>query len=144
MNYDCLRAICFELNNGIAFADAILDLNIINVKDEMYRVIAYFEDGSVYQNKNERIDMFENTKKTIYLKDNQGEYVADLKFNPADAYINNMTGEMMISATEIELSYDNYNCTDEENEKREQELKLKKIKYISLLREGTRQLHYVV
>ena len=31
LNYDCLRAIAFELNHGEDFADAIEDLNIINI-----------------------------------------------------------------------------------------------------------------
>ena len=38
LNYDCLRAIAFELNNGIKFADAISDLNIIATEDEEYKV----------------------------------------------------------------------------------------------------------
>ena len=36
LNYDCLRAIAFELNTGISFKEAILDLNIVrdNIKRE--------------------------------------------------------------------------------------------------------------
>ena len=144
LNYDCLRAICFELNNGIEFSNAILDLNILNVSDERYRVMIYFEDGTIYQKKNERIDMFDDEKKTIYLQNSKGEYAADFIFNPADAYVNNMTGEMMIGVPDVELTYDDYDCSDEENKKREKELKGKIVKYVTLSREGTRQLHYVV
>lgn len=41
LNYDCLRAIAFELGNGSTFSDAIQDLNIINTVDERYNVTIY-------------------------------------------------------------------------------------------------------
>ena len=45
LNYDCLRAIAFELNLGISFSDAILDLNIMTTEDEVYTVYLYFDNG---------------------------------------------------------------------------------------------------
>ncbi|MBH9580091.1 AAA family ATPase [Staphylococcus felis] len=38
LNYDCLRAISFEIENGSAFKEAIKDLNIINVDDNYYDI----------------------------------------------------------------------------------------------------------
>ena len=46
LNFDCLRAIAFELNLGQTFSEAISDLNIINIEREAYKVIAHFADGS--------------------------------------------------------------------------------------------------
>ena len=36
LNYDCLRSIAFELNLGTPFAEAIKDLNIINMNETSY------------------------------------------------------------------------------------------------------------
>ena len=49
LNYDCLRAITFELNQGSTFAEAITELNILNVDLEEYDVYLYFENGEVLQ-----------------------------------------------------------------------------------------------
>lgn len=45
LNYDCLRAIAFELNTGITFKDAIKDLNILNMSDIRYTVELHCQDG---------------------------------------------------------------------------------------------------
>ena len=36
LNYDCLRAIAFELDGGANFAAAVIDLNIMTTEDEEY------------------------------------------------------------------------------------------------------------
>lgn len=46
LNYDCLRAIAFELNFGEPFEIAIKDLNIINLNSIIYEVTLHLEDGS--------------------------------------------------------------------------------------------------
>lgn len=43
LNYDCLRAIAFELATGSTFSDAIQDLNIINTVDERYNVSVHIK-----------------------------------------------------------------------------------------------------
>ena len=45
LNYDCLRAIAFEVNAGNDFASAIADLNIMTTEEEEYRVVLYFDNG---------------------------------------------------------------------------------------------------
>mgnify|MGYP003303241923 CR=1 FL=1 len=47
LNYDCLRAIAFELNQGISFKEAIVDLNILNMSPENYEVYLYLDNGEV-------------------------------------------------------------------------------------------------
>lgn len=47
LNYDCLRAIAFELNQGTTFEEAITELNILNVDMEEYDVYLYYETGDV-------------------------------------------------------------------------------------------------
>mgnify|MGYP003305296736 CR=1 FL=1 len=56
---DCLRAIVFELNQGSTFAEAITELNILNVDLEEYDVYLYFENGEVLHRYNYRTNLYE-------------------------------------------------------------------------------------
>lgn len=47
LNYDCLRAIAFELNSGAAFKDLIQDLNIVNVGKTNYVMRLHMSNGEV-------------------------------------------------------------------------------------------------
>ena len=46
INYDCLRAIAFELQKGESFEEAIKDLNILRIEKEVYNLTIYFNDGT--------------------------------------------------------------------------------------------------
>ena len=46
LNYDCLRAIAFELNTGLLFEEAITDLNIVNLSAQKYTATIFLDDGS--------------------------------------------------------------------------------------------------
>lgn len=46
LNYDCLRAISFELNTGLLFEEAITDLNIVNLSAQKYTATIFLDDGS--------------------------------------------------------------------------------------------------
>ena len=48
LNYDCLRAIVYELREGEPFEEAIQDLNILNVNQNEYEVTAHFADGQEF------------------------------------------------------------------------------------------------
>lgn len=46
LNYDCLRAIAFEINSGISFKEAISDLNIVNYGDNtLHTITIEFNNG---------------------------------------------------------------------------------------------------
>lgn len=45
MNYDCLRAIAFELNTGLQFQEAIKDMNILHINNTVYIATLYTKDG---------------------------------------------------------------------------------------------------
>lgn len=47
LNYDCLRAIAFELSLGEPFEKAIQDLNILNINAEDYDVTLYCKGGII-------------------------------------------------------------------------------------------------
>lgn len=59
LNYDCLRAIAYELSTGEKFEDAILDLNILNTDTKKYAVVVTFTNG-LQITTTDRLDMFES------------------------------------------------------------------------------------
>lgn len=85
LNYDCLRAIAFELNLGEKFQDAILDLNIINTDDIEYDITLYFENGKKLYRKRISLDLFDEDEdfEWISFYNNAGKFGASLKFNKA-------------------------------------------------------------
>ena len=85
MNYDCLRAIAFELNQGISFRDAILDLNILNVNTETYDLSLYLDNGEVLTEDRHRTDLFKNDGSSNWasMRNSSGNYVLDVRYNKA-------------------------------------------------------------
>lgn len=84
LNYDCLRAIAFELNSGIPFEDAISDINIVNFGGnwDYYIAIATMSDGSKMSIKKFQMDAYSTDEDhiTFYGK----KYKADIYFTPAE------------------------------------------------------------
>ena len=59
LNYDCLRAITFELNQDSTFAEEIVELNILNVDLEEYDVYLCFKNGEVFHRYNYQTNLYE-------------------------------------------------------------------------------------
>ena len=60
LNYDCLRAIAFEINLGHTFAAAIADLNILTTEEDTFMVTLYCDDGSKYENTSFSCNLYKN------------------------------------------------------------------------------------
>lgn len=59
INYDCLRAIAFELNTGLAFQDAIKDLNMsILENEEVYNLELVLSSGEILCVQEELLNLF--------------------------------------------------------------------------------------
>lgn len=58
LNYDCLRAIAFELADGSTFKDAAKVLNIVNTSYEEYNVTIVFKNGKTLTDKNVELDLY--------------------------------------------------------------------------------------
>lgn len=60
INYDCLRAIAFELNNGETFESAIKDLNIVNTESStmVYIATVMFDNGITAVNRRVYLDVW--------------------------------------------------------------------------------------
>ena len=61
LNYDCLRAIAFELSGGVTFKEAASLLNIVNLQSEKYNVTAIMKDGKTATNMGVTADLFSGT-----------------------------------------------------------------------------------
>lgn len=109
LNYDCLRAIAFELQTGDTFEDAIADLNIINTQAETYSIIAYFEDGTRIKTK-DRVDLFAGDNEVDIDFNFPQKYwdLGTLTFIPTDAIYDVSLGGYRITAEDAtwKLDYD--------------------------------------
>lgn len=65
LNYDCLRAISFELNMGYNFEQAIEDLNIMNINEESFDLHIRMKNGNEFTNYRENIDLFQKTERRM-------------------------------------------------------------------------------
>lgn len=81
LNYDCLRAISFELSMGTSFGDAILDLNILNIAEQKFNIEVQFEKEPTIRLTNFGMDLFKEQDYFAYYEN--GEEVS-IFFNPKD------------------------------------------------------------
>ena len=141
LNYDCLRAIAFELNLGLTFQEAIGDLNIINIKNEQYEIILRFEDGTILTNRRFSTDLFNDEEKKAELYDRQGKYSGEVSFMPEAVKFNSMTGEMYINPEDATLDYAYYY---DRAKKKKEKLLAKRLLSIIIRRAEENRLHYAV
>lgn len=140
INYDCLRAIAFELNTGTGFADAIKDLNIINIEDEYYDVMIKWENGFMSRNRAVMLDMFNNDEsKIVELYDNSGSNFADIEFSIADISFDPFTGTHYVNPENVHVIY--YKNDDYESVAA---TKSSKIERVTISRRKAKEIHYTV
>ena len=101
LNYDCLRAIAFELNMGQKFVETLEDLNIKNDANERYDLIVQFKNGEEVASYNDRIDLLSDCRE-VYLEN--GKISGYLEFNPRNAKISNDgIFELDLKTTKLQL-----------------------------------------
>lgn len=113
LNYDCLRAIVFELNTGTPFEEAIKDMNIINLNSSAYILTLYTKDGKKYSAR-KCMDLFDKTgeRTTKFYDDVSGiEFYAN--FLASDIRFDYERMIDFIAGSDITLKPDSYS-TDEE------------------------------
>ena len=115
LNYDCLRSIAFELNNGLKFQQAINDLNIIRISQyKNIKSIVEFENQATLSGKIKEWQLYDNTitDMSIYLPDNirplsyVGEYIGEFPMNFSNNYIDKDKRMLMFHVTNPEPEYD--------------------------------------
>lgn len=104
LNYDALRAICFELNNGLTFDEAIADLNIINLDDMEYNVVLSFTNGMRLNSKT-YLNLFSDEPEDVWFSNN--EFSIKGTFIPLDTKYD--INGLFIPLEKVTL---NYSCID--------------------------------
>ena len=142
LNYDCLRAIAFELSSGVNFKDAIGDLNIINTESERYTVTLHYANGLVASAKSVYIDLFsgDDEEETIYLLDSKGRNFVDVSFNVSDCKFDTQRMMNIITGEDVRPVYD----SDDEYKDIVSQAKSTTIEYLSLSRQKDKNIHYMV
>lgn len=143
LNYDCLRAIAFELNTGESFESAIKDLNIINVNQERYNVVLYMNDGSTLSSRNVYLDLF-NKEETKYigLYDKEGRDLLNVGFDVTNCQYDYAMQAQIVPAEALKLEYDEFYLREE----KEIMEKLKSLEplYMTITRIKEKGIHYTV
>ena len=99
LNYDCLRAIAFEIQSGESFEDAIQDLNIVNLEAQPYKLVVHFSDSSTLMVRKYKMDLFnKDGRERTWLYDMNGEdtYI-QLEFSTANAAYDSNFGCSVVS-----------------------------------------------
>ena len=140
LNYDCLRAIAYELNTGEPFENAIKDLNIVNMNSERYNVSLYFKDGTTMKARNEYLDLFsKDDTEEVDVYDSEGRLVIEVDFNPVDCIFDMEKRAQVVYADKLKLIYSDYH-------EKEVMDKVKELQadYLEIKRYHDRDIHYSV
>ena len=142
LNYDCLRAIAFELKNGHKFKDAIKDLNIINMAREEYNVVLKYKNGLCAKSRDTHIDMFDRDSTAyVYLYDDLGRNFVDVEFLPLDAVYDIRRDVHIVAADQIKVMYDD---DDGVNSDILAAVNATEVDCLMISRKKRKQIHYVV
>ncbi|MEY8389817.1 AAA family ATPase [Lachnospiraceae bacterium] len=139
LNFDCLRAIAFELSMGGSFETAIQDLNIINTRETVYDISLHFNDGTVLRARNCQLDMFdEEDKEIVELYDEKGRNLVTVEFKMSACVYDPAKQATVLPADSITLDYNEYygEAVWEETKKLIPE-------YLSIVRAAERKIHYL-
>jgi hypothetical protein len=147
LNYDCLRAIAFELNCGSPFEEAIKDLNIINLKEDRYNLVLQLSNGEQLRKYNYPIDLFSDEENSIEFDDVMGRYdLGKLSFIPSDNIFDTTSGNCIIPQNSLTFSLYDYLNNPNDEEDYNIYTKYKDVKPIKLIfhRQKETQIHYSV
>lgn len=147
LNYDCLRAIAFELNNGLCFKDAIADLNIVNLDEELYTLTLVLNNGEELRTK-EGLDSFSAEETyTIFFDPEMKEDLYYVYYTPSSNYYDVNNNCICIDANNLRIEFEsniNSNSNNEIYKKLYQKYKDVKPLRLELRRSKSREIHYLV
>ena len=115
LNYDCLRAIAFELNEGERFEDVVKYINIVRDEDEppTYHATLHCSDGSVLRSNTNRLDLFNHGKKiSITLYTNSFVPIADITFHPSAVVYDSVLHQAVIHPDKFIVEYANHSSQE--------------------------------
>lgn len=144
LNYDCLRAITFELNRGLGFEEAISDLNIIRTSGERYTIILTLDNGEKLKT-NKNMDLWSDSEETVEFEDEKSGYdVLYCTFTPSNNIFDRETLNCMIKGDNIELEVESYLTRGDDEITHNLYEKYKNVKPVSLVfhRRKEKNIHY--
>jgi len=156
LNYDCLRAIAFELNCGTGFADAIADLNIMTTENEEYKVYLYFDNGKSVHNLRYSTNLYDYDGSMTYicLYDDDGKFVLGAYFDKTSMKYDMTQGKVIVPASGIKIKEnddgdddDYYDDGDEDADvasAKTPRFKGAKVLYMSFTKRAAKNFHYLV
>lgn len=143
LNYDCLRAIAFEINNGLTFKKAINDLNIINMQNyTRYNTVLRFNNDMTVTCKNQSIDLFGDEEVCFWMSDNVGDCYVKVEFDASSAIYDVSKMCYVIPAQDLKITYDKDECGDDG--KKVDAAKAAGVDCLQLRRIKGRELHYAL
>lgn len=138
LNYDCLRAIAFELSSGIPFDEAIKDLNIVNMNEECYSLRLVYEDGHIFKRDDVHIDLFDmDAYVNTWITDTKGNSIY-IRFEIADTKWDSERMATVVEGKNISVE------EDDDDPEAFKELKGITPQYLIISRHRERMLHYAV
>lgn len=145
LNYDCLRAIAFELALGASFEVAIKDLNIVNMSTSEYNLTLVFEDGMKAINRRIYLDMFDDNEVSAELTDENG-YDFYVHFVPSNNECDYKTYATVIKGEDLTIDWcERWVDMDDEKEKTAYELRKARVPVQLIIRRKlSKNLHYAV
>ncbi len=139
LNYDCLRAIVFEINSGESFRSAIEDLNIVNLSQEHYDLTIFFENGSPMYVRNRNIDFFNDEEISICFAADDYNEILTVKFWIEDSEYNVKNNCAVITAEKLKITYD-----EDYDEEQVRKIKGLIIDHLEIQKVREKNLHYAV
>ena len=145
LNYDCLRAIAFELSLGAPFEEAIKDINIINDgRGKYYTATLSLSDGKVFK-REVRIDLFDSGEQKIRF--DVGEVDLDVKFSGTQARYDKEMDKLTVKPKDIKMELNVWWDSDEKEEEKKWNKWLAEVKPTSLVMSvepAQKAIHYAV
>lgn len=139
LNYDCLRAIAFEVNSGESFCSAIKDLNIINLAQENYDISIYFKNGAPMLVKNRNIDFFSGEEINICFAEDDYNEILTVGFHMEDSIFDIEKNCAIIKAEKLRITYD-----EDYSEEKVQKIKNLIVDHLEIKKVREKNMHYAV
>lgn len=129
INYDCLRAIAFELCLGGSFKDCIQDLNIINSGSQKFNITIELSNGIRHVCRNIAVDLFSDIDDYLIFQDQfTDDEIFEVHFIPADNHYDLKSGKCIINGENLKLNWCNdYKRADKEIKERYENCKVNRI-----------------
>ena len=115
LNYDCLRAIAFELAGGCTFKEAVSVLNIVNMQQECYSVVAIMKDGRKATCNRMPLDLFGDSTSTCELRAPSVGNVFDVSFEASSCVYDPARLVTIVDGQNADITFQRYdeNAKDE-------------------------------